>query len=51
MADGGEAGLTFTVRNFGNSDLAGLSVSKSGTHSADFTVGALGSMMLGSKML
>jgi len=33
---------TFTIKNTGASNLTGLALSKSGTHSADFTLGALG---------
>jgi len=34
---------TVTIRNPGTAPLSGLSVTKDGTHAADFTVGALGS--------
>ncbi len=34
--------VTFTIKNVGASNLTGLSLSKSGTHSADFALGTLG---------
>ncbi len=37
---------TFTIRNSGTQNLTGLAVSKTGTHSADYTVGALGATTL-----
>ena len=37
---------TFTIRNIGATDLTGLVISKNGTHSADFTVSALGATTL-----
>ncbi len=37
------AAVTFTVKNTGASNLTGLVLSKSGTHSADFALGTLGS--------
>ena len=38
--------LTFTIRNTGTADLTGLSLSKTGTHSADYTLGSLGATTL-----
>ncbi|MEO5916422.1 MAG: MBG domain-containing protein [Luteolibacter sp.] len=38
--------LTFTVKNVGSANLTGLSVSKDGASSADFTVGSLGATTL-----
>ena len=38
--------FTCTIRNTGLANLTGLSVSKTGTHSADYTVGALGATTL-----
>ena len=35
---GSHASLTFTIRNTGNADLTGLTVTKDGSHAADFTV-------------
>ena len=37
---------SFTIRNVGSAPLTGLSISKSGADSADFTVGALGATTL-----
>ena len=37
---------TFTIRNIGATDLTGLVITKNGTNSADFTVGALGATTL-----
>ncbi len=42
LPPGGSATLTFTIRSIGAGDLTGLSVSKDGANSADFTVGLLG---------
>ena len=41
-AIGDSTNVTFTVRNTGTANLTGLSVTKDGTNSADFTVGSLG---------
>ncbi len=38
--------LTFTIKNTGNANLTGLSITKDGTHAANFTVGALGATTL-----
>ena len=38
--------LAFTIRNTGTANLTGLSLSKSGTHSADYTLGGLGATAL-----
>jgi hypothetical protein len=35
---GSSATLTFTIKNTGDADLTGLAITKSGTHSGDFTV-------------
>ena len=35
---GTSASLSFTIKNFGNIDLAGLAITKDGTHADDFTV-------------
>ena len=35
---GSSASLTFTIKNTGDADLTGLAITKSGTHSGDFTV-------------
>jgi ELWxxDGT repeat protein len=43
---GSNAPLTFTVRNLGGADLTGLSVTKNGANSADFTIGSLGATTL-----
>ena len=40
------APVTFTVKNLGDGNLTGLSLSKDGTHSADFTLGSLGATTL-----
>lgn len=37
---------TFTIRNTGTANLTGLSLSKSGTHSAEYTLGSLGATTL-----
>ncbi|MGL5019506.1 MAG: M6 family metalloprotease domain-containing protein, partial [Luteolibacter sp.] len=39
---GATAPLTFTIRNTGTANLTGLALSKTGTHAADYTLGALG---------
>ncbi len=46
LPPGGNAPLTFTIRNIGSMNLTGLSVSKDGANNADFTVGALGATTL-----
>lgn len=38
--------LTFTIKNVGTTDLTSLALSKSGTHSADYTLGALSTTTL-----
>jgi hypothetical protein len=38
---GSSASLTFTVKNTGNADLTGLTITQDGTHSADFSISAL----------
>ena len=43
---GNNAVLSFTIRNSGTANLTGLSVSKDGANSADFTVGPLGLITL-----
>lgn len=40
------AAQTFTVKNVGSGDLTGLAVSKSGSNTGDFTLGALGATTL-----
>lgn len=37
---------TFTIRNTGTADLTGLTLSKSGAHTADYTLGSLGATTL-----
>ncbi len=46
VAPGANAARTFTVRNVGNVNLTGLSVSKDGTNNADFAIGSLGATTL-----
>jgi M6 family metalloprotease-like protein/uncharacterized repeat protein (TIGR02543 family) len=43
---GSSSPLTFTIRNTGTANLTGLSISNTGTHSADYTVGAPGATTL-----
>ena len=38
--------VTFTVKNTGTANLSGLSLSKDGTHGADYTLGSLGATTL-----
>ncbi|MEQ1750034.1 MAG: choice-of-anchor D domain-containing protein, partial [Prosthecobacter sp.] len=40
VSSGSNASLVFTIKNTGNSNLTGLTITKDGTHSADFTVTA-----------
>ncbi|MEI6176223.1 MAG: S8 family serine peptidase [Verrucomicrobiota bacterium] len=40
--------FTFTIRNTGTANLTGLALTKSGTHSADYTLGSLGATTLAS---
>jgi hypothetical protein len=44
---GGNQSLTFSISNTGAQNLTGLSISKNGTHSADFALGSLGASSLG----
>lgn len=46
VAGGSMSSQTFTIRNTGNAPLTGLSLSKTGTHASDFTLGALSSTTL-----
>ena len=43
---GASAALTFTIKNTGTADLSGLTVTRNGTHEADFALGGLGASTL-----
>jgi hypothetical protein len=45
-ATGAQLTMTFTVKNIGTADLAGLGLSKSGANAAEFTLGTLGATTL-----